>query len=683
MSDATDRHRLPYLASAQAQKHVTVNEALRALDALVQPSVRSATVAEEPAAPAPGEAYILPANTTGAAWTGLAGGTLAAFQDGAWAGFAPVTGLTAYVEDEGVHRVFDGAAWVPIAAGEGGAPGGPSEPQTSAPFFGINASADETNRLAVASAAVLHTHDASGDARHVLNKAAAGGTASFVFQTGFSGRAEIGLTGSDDFAFKVSPDGQAFREAIVIDRTDGSVRFPNTELPTGTGAGDGSSAPGGGVTVAEVARTAEAFAGGLRASLVATGGVEGGNLALTRQIVLSSAAGKVQIASAEDGNVVEAYASGADLAAGVVRHRLFLKRGEVRVLEGLPAGAVIASTKGLAGVSDTGFGPCPLAPGGFAAKRFFAYAFRDSANGRGLVYAVAGAVSAKVKLMSGDGTRTVAEADLPAFGLAALPTDADAEFQIVADQPISCGIAASDGGSDVRLVPPLDTELIGWGQQGWVSALYPDTNVRWHARNGQSGAFSVSPGAPVRMGNAGVPQLGNYAADGCVILRADGPISAFSGADFAGSDATPFYPLSALGQRVPLPLAVASAPSGGAQNGIAVASPYAGTARIYATDGSLVEILALTRQGAVSSPDDQLRPCVANAAPGGFAGGYVEADVPIYVVQNSNGNEAIVQGGVLGGAKETVMPGVTPEELRTAVRRDAMRWWVKTTSPRR
>ncbi|MEL6747974.1 MAG: hypothetical protein AAFO79_09215, partial [Pseudomonadota bacterium] len=46
-----------------------------------------------------------------------------------------------------------------------------------------------------------------------------------------SGRAEIGTAGSDDFEFKVSPNGTDFLQGIVIDERTGDVTFPNTVLP--------------------------------------------------------------------------------------------------------------------------------------------------------------------------------------------------------------------------------------------------------------------------------------------------------------------------------------------------------------------------------------------------------------------------------------------------------------------
>jgi len=94
-------------------------------------------------------------------------------------------------------------------------------------MLGINTGADATNRLAVKSDAELLSHDdvtpGSGDARKVINKAGEGNTASVLFQTGFSGRAEIGLAGDDALHVKVSADGSGWTEALVIDPDTGHV----------------------------------------------------------------------------------------------------------------------------------------------------------------------------------------------------------------------------------------------------------------------------------------------------------------------------------------------------------------------------------------------------------------------------------------------------------------------------
>lgn len=105
------------------------------------------------------------------------------------------------------------------------------------------ASADTTNRLSANTPAVLFNRE-TDDIQVKLNKEAAGDTASFLFQTGFSGRAEIGLVGDDNFQFKTSPDGSAFTTGITISATTAGVsipvalRIPASAAPSLTTNGD-------------------------------------------------------------------------------------------------------------------------------------------------------------------------------------------------------------------------------------------------------------------------------------------------------------------------------------------------------------------------------------------------------------------------------------------------------------
>lgn len=115
MSQST-RLGLPYLASAQAQKHITVNESLLRLDALVQLSARSATTSAQPASPSDGDIYILPAGKTGAAWSAMANGALAYYRDGVWEALTPQAGWRCYVADEAALYARNASAWQRIAA---------------------------------------------------------------------------------------------------------------------------------------------------------------------------------------------------------------------------------------------------------------------------------------------------------------------------------------------------------------------------------------------------------------------------------------------------------------------------------------------------------------------------------------------------------------------------------------
>ena len=93
MSDATTHLLLPYILAAQAQKHVTHNEALRILDDLVQLSVLDRDLTAPPGSPADGDRYIVGSGATGD-WAGW-DLNVALFTDGAWLRLAPRTGWRA------------------------------------------------------------------------------------------------------------------------------------------------------------------------------------------------------------------------------------------------------------------------------------------------------------------------------------------------------------------------------------------------------------------------------------------------------------------------------------------------------------------------------------------------------------------------------------------------------------
>lgn len=200
---------LDYLAAAQSQKHVTVNEALRALDCIVQLGVTDRTLTTPPASPANGDRHIVATGATGA-WSGH-DDEIAAYQDAAWIFYAPQPGWRAWVAAENALLIYNGSAWTASSAS-----------LNPTPLVGVNATADTTNRLAVASAASLFNHSGQGH-QLKINKAASGDTASLLYQTSFSGRAEIGLAGNDDLHVKVSADGATWREALTASAATGFI----------------------------------------------------------------------------------------------------------------------------------------------------------------------------------------------------------------------------------------------------------------------------------------------------------------------------------------------------------------------------------------------------------------------------------------------------------------------------
>lgn len=108
---------LPFLAVGQAQKHVTVNESLRRLDAIVQLSVVSASISAQPASPADGAVYIVPEGKSGADWGAFANWSLGYYRDGAWEQVTPREGWLAFVADTDQLLHYTGAAWSLLSAG--------------------------------------------------------------------------------------------------------------------------------------------------------------------------------------------------------------------------------------------------------------------------------------------------------------------------------------------------------------------------------------------------------------------------------------------------------------------------------------------------------------------------------------------------------------------------------------
>lgn len=208
MSQSSPLLSLPYIQPAQAQKHVTHNEALRRLDALVQLSVESRSLTEPPATPSEGARFIVATDATGD-WSGQEH-AVALNAGGAWLFLPPNTGWRAWVADEATEVTWQGGLWQVHAGG--------ALPDR----LGLGTATDPVARLSVAAPATLLSHEGAGH-QLTVNKAAVGDTASLLFQTGWSGRAEMGTAGEDAFSIKVSADGNSWTTALSFDPTTGTA----------------------------------------------------------------------------------------------------------------------------------------------------------------------------------------------------------------------------------------------------------------------------------------------------------------------------------------------------------------------------------------------------------------------------------------------------------------------------
>ncbi len=214
--DTSENLELPYIMPNQAQKHVTHNEAIRQLDALVQISIISRSLSQPPDSVDFGARYIIPANATGE-WVGKSY-YIAAYQDGAWAYYTPQEGWIAWDREDASLLVFRDNTWRNI--------------QTSVteidqlPVLGVNTSASEASRFGVATNDSFFSHEGNSH-RLSVNKASENDTGAIIFKSDWTGHAEIGLAGNNNFSVKVTSDGISWADSIVVAADSGKVSFPS------------------------------------------------------------------------------------------------------------------------------------------------------------------------------------------------------------------------------------------------------------------------------------------------------------------------------------------------------------------------------------------------------------------------------------------------------------------------
>jgi hypothetical protein len=214
--DKSENLELPYIMPNQAQKHVTHNEAIRYLDALVQVGIVSRDLNSPPDNPDSGSRYIV-AETAIGDWAGK-DNQIAAFQDGAWAFYNPQDGWLAWSIEENMILVFQGGSWQVAQS---------SMAQIEqVNLLGVNASATQDARFGVSSNDSFLTHEGASH-RLSINKATVEDTGSLIFKTNWTGHAEMGLAGNNDFSIKVTSDGVNWNDGLVLDSQSGKVSFPS------------------------------------------------------------------------------------------------------------------------------------------------------------------------------------------------------------------------------------------------------------------------------------------------------------------------------------------------------------------------------------------------------------------------------------------------------------------------
>jgi len=110
MTDTSSNLKLPFILPSQAQKHVTHNEALQILDALVQLIPISSSRSEGPASAQEADIYIIANSATGV-WSGH-DHEIAVYRAKSWQFYPPRVGWRAYIPAQNMQIVYTGKNWI-------------------------------------------------------------------------------------------------------------------------------------------------------------------------------------------------------------------------------------------------------------------------------------------------------------------------------------------------------------------------------------------------------------------------------------------------------------------------------------------------------------------------------------------------------------------------------------------
>ncbi len=238
--EKTANLQLPLLIANQAGKEITHNEALIILDNIVQNGIIDKDLTTPPTKPNTNDLYIVGENATGL-WEDK--DNKLAFYDNGWRFIEPRKGFIFWVNDESKLYCFNGTKWQEITpSGSGGTTPTEITELQNLSLLGINTIADENNKLSVKSDYVLFDN-ITDHSKVKVNKATINDTASHLFQTNYSGRAEFGLIANDNFTLKVSNDGENWNSAFVVDKATGNIDFKGTVTNNGSSFGGNSFFP--------------------------------------------------------------------------------------------------------------------------------------------------------------------------------------------------------------------------------------------------------------------------------------------------------------------------------------------------------------------------------------------------------------------------------------------------------
>ena len=218
MTDTSSNLKLPFILPSQAQKHVTHNEALQILDALVQLTAISSSRSVPPASAQEADIYIIANSATGV-WSGHEH-DIAVYRAKSWQFYPPRVGWRAYIPAQNMQIVYTGKNWILDE---------PTKLQNLT-LFGLNAKATAAVPVHVRANTAVWSAKSSGDGGtgsmvQVLERESIKDDLGFMLKTDGICTAVLGQFGSNRFRVSVSVDGKSFLEALSVNTSKGIVDF--------------------------------------------------------------------------------------------------------------------------------------------------------------------------------------------------------------------------------------------------------------------------------------------------------------------------------------------------------------------------------------------------------------------------------------------------------------------------
>lgn len=403
-------------------------------------------------------------------------------------------------------------------------------------------------------------------------------------------------------------------------------------------------------TIAGIVGASEAVQKGLR-----------GNIALSDMIMMSDTAStsgptNVSVGSADNNNeLYKRELTDADfvfvqtLSAGGIANLTYT------------TGTILRSTRGIYGM--TGPFPMPLGVSGLSFKNA---RFATTLASTSVTVASLG-TSVTVTLFGADGV-TVVDGPIVVEDSAVDTLNCDSTGEFLVSSTGSVVAVVNGNGNELRILPPMSSELICWNRSLTVCCLEGTAAVTYYRRTGATATTSVPSGTPTLL-NAG--SNADFELNGAVILRSDKPISCYTQDDSAGTQSVPGMPLSTLSQKFSIPSFI----DDNADNGvscIAICSPYEGACEVFDNAGGSVATFNVTRSTSpATTTAEQLFAASGRWQPQDAGttmdGGYIICTVPCMCAMNFNGSSVWLEDN----GRELAIVGTSPREVRAEIKKDA------------